>query len=106
MVEAAYGVLLDPAGGELRAAMRAFRCERLSRAAFAAIEREILVHDLDRDGAAGLEVSRQIDRMPEEPQIAAHECVRAREQKILRPERRAVRSGGGRSVAHGFNSIR
>ncbi len=64
MIHAADRVAFDPAGGKLCTAMRAAKIHDMGRAAFTAIKRKTLAHDLDRFGLAGLKLFAAMDRMP------------------------------------------
>src|SRR5262249_20932228 len=76
MIEAAQRVALDPAGRELGAAMRAAGIDQVRAASplavsLAAVEREVLAHDADGDGATLAEVDRVVDRLPELTEVPA-----------------------------------
>ena len=71
MVHAADRVAFDPAGGELRAAMRAAEIHDVRRAVITAVKRKALAHDLDRLGLAGAHLLGAMNRMPK----SAHECT-------------------------------
>jgi hypothetical protein len=65
VIHAADRVAFDPAGRELRAAMRAAEIDEMRRAALAAVKREALAHDLDRLGLSRVEIFGAMDGMPE-----------------------------------------
>src|SRR5215471_12561288 len=65
------------AGRELRPAVRAPVHRDVGLPALAAIEREPLAHDLDGDGLSLREGTRQVDRLPEAPEIAPADRPRA-----------------------------
>src|SRR5688500_10977132 len=69
VIHAANRVGFDPAGGKLRAAMRAAKIHDVRRPALPAVERIALAHDLNRFGLARTEVFRAVNGMPK----AAHE---------------------------------
>ena len=71
VIEAAQRITLDPAGRKLGAAVGAAGIDQVRAARLAAIERELLAHDADGDGAALGEVDRVIDRLPELAQVPA-----------------------------------
>ena len=56
MIHAADRVAFDPAGGELRAAVRAAEIDNVRCAVFIAVKSEAFAHDLDRFGLAGAEL--------------------------------------------------
>jgi hypothetical protein len=51
-------------------------------AALATVEREVVVHDSQRHGAAARQIDRVVNRMPEAPQVPACRRRRPRESKI------------------------
>src|SRR6266536_2343358 len=65
VIHAADAVAFDPAGGELRAAMRAAKSDDMRGSGLATVERKTLAHDLDRFSLAGAELLGAIDGMPE-----------------------------------------
>src|SRR6202035_5655211 len=77
VIEATDAVAFDPADRERGAPMRAARADDERRAALAAIQRKILVHDAQRHRAPGLKVIRPINRLPEHSHVAAGKCFGA-----------------------------
>jgi hypothetical protein len=75
VIEAANRLAVDPAGRELRAAMRTARIDQDRCAGRAAIEREIRFHDAQRRGGAGREIGAVKHRLPEAAQVAAFRRV-------------------------------
>ena len=73
---AADRVVLDPADGKLRLAVRAAKVDQMRFAAVAAVERELLAHDLDRLGPAGRYILSAVHRVPKFSQVAAGKRVR------------------------------
>src|SRR4029450_3853950 len=65
VIHAADAVAFHPAGGELRAAMRAAKSDDMRGSGLATVERKTLAHDLDRFSLAGAEFLGAMDGMPE-----------------------------------------
>ena len=63
--------------------MGAARIDEVRRAGRAAVEREVLAHDADGDGASRLQVDRVIDRLPELAQVAAGGRARSGAQAVF-----------------------
>src|SRR5579872_5776928 len=82
VIEAADAVARDRAQRERGLAMRAAIFQHIRRAALAAIKREILVQDLDALRVADLQVSADIDRLPEMTDEAAGKRARHRMREI------------------------
>src|SRR5579885_3308238 len=82
VVEAADAVALHPAGAELGAAVGAAEGEEVGSAALAAIEGEVFAHDADGHGAAGRQLLRHIDRMPEPAEVASHQSAGPRVDEV------------------------
>ena len=64
MIDAADAVAFDPAGGELRAAMRAAKADDMGCSALATIQRKSFAHDLDGFGLARAELFGAMYGMP------------------------------------------
>src|SRR5439155_23576672 len=65
VIHAADAVAFDPAGGELRAAMRAAKSDDMRGSGLATGERKALAHDFDRFSLAGTELFGAMYGMPE-----------------------------------------
>ena len=64
VIHAADAVAFDPAGGKLRAAMRAAKSDDMRCSTLATVKRKTLAHDLDGLGLAGVEFFGAMYRMP------------------------------------------
>src|SRR5687767_690392 len=71
VIHAANRVGFDPAGGKLRAAMRAAKIHDVRRPAVPAVERKAFAHDLNRFGLARTEIFRPMNGLPK----PAHELA-------------------------------
>jgi hypothetical protein len=64
VIHAADAVAFDPAGGKLRAAMRAAKSDDMRCSTLATVKRKTLAHDLDGLGLAGAELFGAMYGMP------------------------------------------
>jgi hypothetical protein len=96
VINAADGIVLDPAQMDRRAPMRAAIVDdpRLTRCA--AVERVVLAHDADRLGLTGCEILAAMDRVPELPQEDAARRAPPRCRQVDHGVRGALLARSGR----------
>src|SRR5262249_15451829 len=108
VIAAADGFALDPAGVQHAEPMRALVCDDARLAAVAAVQREALAQDLDRDDHAGLELLGDEDGLPILAQVAPGQGARTRVHEILLIGAAALGalSGAAAALAIGFEGRR
>ena len=105
MIEAADILAFDPARIELGAAVRAPKGNRMDRAALAAIEREVFIHDAQRLGPANRYVFGAIGRHPERSEEAPGNRAGPGVNEIVHIDSDVGLNGFGAAYRHPFHLL-